>query len=408
MILARVLSADWPQELALAYARLGLPSAAREYLDEKLPHLTLLLTGLTRVEGRFLRALDERGQAPGVEEYPRYVSGDPQRRAGTGLLSGRREQFTRFRDQASGDPALAELVRAVDAALASVFGPPLPPVRIGDRLFPLGGRAYRMGIVNVTPDSFSDGGRYLDPGAAAAHGEALVAAGADLLDVGGESTRPGAASVDAEEEARRVVPVIAALRARVPVPISVDTTKAAVAQAAIDAGATLVNDISGLRFDPAMPGVIARAGAACCVMHIQGTPRTMQAEPRYEDVVAEVIAALGESVERARSAGIRSDGLLVDPGIGFGKTAAHNLTLLRRAGDLRVLGVPVLFGTSRKSFLGPLTGGKPAAERMVASTASAAVLAVLGGADFVRVHDVAETRDAEAVGRAIRMAREDA
>jgi len=224
------------------------------------------------------------------------------------------------------------------------------------------------------------------------------------VDVGGESTRPGATSVGAAEELRRILPVIRGLREKIEVPISVDTTKAEVARAALEAGASLVNDISGLRFDPELAPVAARAGAACCLMHIQGTPRTMQASPRYGDLVEEIVASLTESVSRAEQAGIPRDRLLVDPGIGFGKTFAHNLFLLRRLGELRVLGLPVLVGTSRKAFLGALAGGKPPGERVVATAATVAIVAAAGGADFVRVHDVAEAKDAAAVGDAVRTA----
>src|SRR5690349_15731922 len=185
-----------------------------------------------------------------------------------------------------------------------------------------------MGVVNVTPDSFSDGGRYLDAGAAVAHGEALVAAGAALLDVGGESTRPGSHSVPLDEELARALPVVAALAASVSVPVSIDTTKAAVAAAALDAGAVVVNDVSGGRFDPEMLEVVARHDAGLVVMHMQGTPPTMQVDPRYDDVVREVGALLVERIDAAARAGVRRDAILADPGIGFGKTAAHNLTLL--------------------------------------------------------------------------------
>ncbi len=278
------------------------------------------------------------------------------------------------------------------------------PVALGGARFDWGSRTYVMGIVNATPDSFSDGGR--DTEAAIAHGVALAEAGADLLDVGGESTRPGAAAVSEEEELRRVVPVIEALRLQVPgVPLSVDTRKAKVARAAVKAGAVLVNDVSGLR-DDAMLDVLAETGAFACAMHMLGTPEVMQAEPRYDDVGTEVLDALEGALRRAEARGVLRSRLWVDPGIGFGKTVAHNLFLLERLGDLRLLGAPVLVGVSRKAFLGALTGGKPAAQRVVASAAAAAVLASTGAVDVLRVHDVAETRDALAVADAIRLARD--
>jgi dihydropteroate synthase len=238
-----------------------------------------------------------------------------------------------------------------------------------------------MGVLNVTPDSFSDGGRFLDPDRAITHGLALAAAGADLVDVGGESTRPGAAPVDDDEQRRRVVPVVEALAPTVRV--SVDTRSAAVAEAAVGAGATLVNDVSA-----SLWSVAAEAGVGWVAMHMQGTPGTMQRAPHYDDVVGEVTAFLRERAERAREAGV--DEVWVDPGIGFGKTLEHNLTLLRDLDQLAALGLPLAVGTSRKRSLGDLTGGAPVDDRVEASVATA-VWAVEHGAAMVRVHDVAPT-----------------
>lgn len=250
------------------------------------------------------------------------------------------------------------------------------------------GRAAVMGVVNVTPDSFSDGGRYLDPGAAVEHGLELAAAGADVLDVGGESTRPGAEPVEAGEEARRVVPVIRRLAAEAKVPVSVDTTKAAVAAAALEAGASIVNDVSAGRFDEAMLPLVAVAGAGYVAMHMQGTPATMQREPRYGDVVAEVGEFLVERLATAEEAGIARERLWADPGIGFGKTAAHNFELLARLPELvATVGVPVLVGTSRKVFIGAALGGLPVDEREEGTLATV-VWALDRGASMVRVHDV--------------------
>lgn len=245
-----------------------------------------------------------------------------------------------------------------------------------------------MGIVNVTPDSFSDGGLYLDPEAAITHGRRLMEEGADILDVGGESTRPGAAAVPADEEIDRVVPVIGVLAAA-GARVSVDTSKAEVAAAAIDAGASIVNDVTALG-DPDMADLVAERGVGLVLMHMQGTPRTMQENPTYEEVVTDVRAFLAERLERATKAGVDEGRVWVDPGIGFGKTVDHNLELLRRLGELRELGRPVLLGTSRKSFLGKLTGAG-VDDRLGGSIASA-MLGVQAGADAVRVHDVAATR----------------
>jgi dihydropteroate synthase len=255
-----------------------------------------------------------------------------------------------------------------------------------------------MGVVNVTPDSFSDGGLYLDPEAAIAHGRELAAAGAEVLDVGGESTRPGAEEVSVEEELRRVVPVVEGLR-DLEVRVSVDTAKAPVAAAALDAGAGIVNDVTALRGDPEMAALCAERGTGVVLMHMLGTPRTMQDDPRYDDVVAEVKAFLAERLEAAVAAGIPEDGIWLDPGIGFGKTLAHNTELLRRLDELRELGRPLVVGTSRKSFIGRLDGSL-AGERLGGSIASS-LLAAANGAEVLRVHDVAEMEQALAVATAI-------
>ena len=255
-----------------------------------------------------------------------------------------------------------------------------------------------MGIVNVTPDSFSDGGLFLDPGRAVEHGLALAAAGAAVLDVGGESTRPGSHPVPAEEQRRRVVPVIRRLAAEAGVPVSVDTSDASVAAAALEAGATMVNDVTAGRGDREMLALVAGAGAGYVFMHMQGTPATMQVDPRYDDVVAEVGAFLAERRAAANEAGIPDDDLVADPGLGFGKTAAHSLTLLARLGDVAAAaGVPVLVGPSRKGFLG-VAAGPPAAtlpvDQREEATLAALVWALDHGASMVRVHDVAPAVEA--------------
>jgi dihydropteroate synthase len=255
-----------------------------------------------------------------------------------------------------------------------------------------------MGVVNVTPDSFSDGGLYLDPEAAVAHGRELAQAGAAILDVGGESTRPGAESVDREEELRRVVPVIRGL-SDLECRLSVDTSKAPVAAAALEAGAEIVNDVTALRGDPEMATLCAERGATVVLMHMLGEPRTMQDDPRYDDVITEVKGFLAERLEMALAAGIDEERVWLDPGIGFGKTGAHNMELLRRLGELRELGRPLVVGTSRKSFIGKLDGS-PADQRLGGTIASS-VLAAAEGADVLRVHDVSEMRQALAVATAI-------
>lgn len=264
------------------------------------------------------------------------------------------------------------------------------------RRYRVGPRTWLMGILNVTPDSFADGGRYNDPERAVARGLELAAEGADIIDVGGESTRPGSRPVPEAEELRRVLPVISALRKRTDRLLSIDTTKAAVARAALDAGADIVNDTSALRFDPAMAGEVARSGAGLVLMHMKGTPLTMQLDPRYDDLLGEIRSFLEERVRVAEAAGIPRERLIVDPGIGFGKSFDDNHVLLLRQDVLQALERPVLLGFSRKAFLGRILGLPP--EERLEATIAAAVLAVERGVHILRVHDVGP------VARAVRTA----
>jgi dihydropteroate synthase len=256
-----------------------------------------------------------------------------------------------------------------------------------------------IGIVNVTPDSFSDGGVNLDPEAAAAAARRQLAEGAALVDVGGESTRPGAEPVDVDEELRRVIPVLEALEGEVPV--SIDTAKAAVARRALALGAELVNDVTALRGDPALAETVAEAGAFLCLMHMLGEPRTMQRDPRYRDVASEVTAFLEERLRAAVAAGIREERICLDPGIGFGKTVEQNFELVRRLDVLLALGRPVLVGFSRKRSLGRLLGDAEATTGPLSASLAAAVAAYERGASILRVHDVRETVEALAVARAV-------
>ncbi len=255
----------------------------------------------------------------------------------------------------------------------------------------IGQKTLVMGILNATPDSFYDGGRYDQFDSALARAEQMLSEGADILDIGGESTRPGSEPVPVEEEIRRVVPLVEAIAHRYPDAIlSVDTTKSAVARLALQAGACIVNDISGMTFDPEMPQVVAEAGALVVLMHIKGTPKTMQQNPTYDDVVQEVRAVLASHAQRALQMGIPPTHIWLDPGIGFGKTVEHNLQLLRNLPALKSLGYPLLVGTSRKSLIGHLLGGLPPEERLEGTLATVA-LSIAWGADVVRVHDVQAT-----------------
>src|SRR5215204_32103 len=256
-----------------------------------------------------------------------------------------------------------------------------------------------MGIVNVTPDSFADGGQFLDAERAIAHGRELAAEGADVLDVGGESTRPGAAAVTAEEELVRVGPVVETLARDGGPPVSIDTSKLAVAEAALGAGATMLNDVTALRSEPELAGLCAERGCEVVLMHMLGDPRTMQENPVYEDVVDDVKAFLAERIEFAVAEGVDEERIWVDPGIGFGKTVEHNLELHRRLGELSELGRPISFGSSRKTFIGKLTGAD--VDQRLGGTIASNVIAYANGARMLRVHDVAPMRQALTVAEAI-------
>ncbi|HEX8336369.1 MAG TPA: dihydropteroate synthase [Pyrinomonadaceae bacterium] len=275
--------------------------------------------------------------------------------------------------------------------------------KLARRSLPWGARTLVMGVLNVTPDSFSDGGRFFDRSRALEHAERMAAEGADIIDVGGESTRPGSLDVDAEEEARRVVPVVESLAGRVPVPLSIDTTKAPVARAALEAGAEIVNDISGLRFDPALADEAARAGAGLVLMHSLGTRGTLHTLPPVADVLAEVTNSLRASVEEAVGRGVARGSIALDPGFSFGKSHGQNVELLARLDALAdsFPDTPLLAGTSRKRFVGTLLGGAPVEERLHGTMATVAA-AVLRGAHIVRVHDVRAAADTVKVIDAIR------
>jgi dihydropteroate synthase len=280
-------------------------------------------------------------------------------------------------------------------------------LRLRSRKLLLGERTLVMGILNITPDSFSDGGKYLDSQAAVAHALRLEQEGADILDIGGESTRPGATPITPEEELRRILPVIQVLRGRLRIPISVDTRRAGVAEVALDAGAEILNDVSGLRMESRLGEVARQARAPLILMHMRGTPRTMQRGPFARDVIRDVMSGLRESVARAKRAGLSKSQLLIDPGIGFGKKYEQNFEILARLPEFARLGCPIVIGTSRKAFLGKALAkfGDPAAptEDRLLGTAATVTVSILGGAHIVRVHDVAEmggvVRTADAIVR---------
>jgi dihydropteroate synthase len=312
------------------------------------------------------------------------------------VLSGTRDgikHVSRIISVSGGFPA--ELSKKIDSLLDNVTRSDYK-IECRGKVLDLGRRTHIMGILNVTPDSFSDGGLFSDEGKAISHARDMAAAGADIIDIGGESTRPGAEPLAEDEELRRIVPLIERLSKELAVPISVDTYKASVARKALEAGASIVNDISGLRFSPDMAEVVAEHGAAVVIMHINGTPRNMQQNPVYDDLIGEIIAYLDEGIAIAERAGVDREKTLIDPGIGFGKTLEHNLTILNRLDEFRALGRPIVLGTSRKKFIGTVLD-IPAPEQRVEGTAATAVIGVDRGASIMRVHDVAR------VAQAVRM-----
>ena len=270
----------------------------------------------------------------------------------------------------------------------------------GGRTLDCGASPLVMGVINVTPDSFSDGGRFFRREDALAQGRQMAREGADVIDVGGESTRPGSDPVGAEEEKRRVLPLVEALAAEFDVPVSIDTQKAEVAEAALDAGAAIVNDVSALRTDPEMAPLVAERSVPVCLMHMLGTPKTMQENPTYDEVVSDVIGWLSQRIAFSVEVGIEARRIIVDPGIGFGKTVQHNLELLRRLNEFQVLGRPVLIGTSRKSMLGAVLGLGP--DERLNGTLATVACAVMAGCHIVRVHDVGPAKEVVAVCEAIR------
>lgn len=388
------------RDIQEAYARLeeiGPSERGRAIMAPKMVHRVIRVD---HMDTRAANILKQNMLSLGGEvSLPREVF-DYREKEVPAVISGTLKQFrsliARLKEQPFGLKALAGELEEV---LAPAFREEGRTLVLGSREFRLGERILIMGIVNVTPDSFSDGGKYLHASAAVEHGLRLVEEGADILDIGGESTRPGSDFISLDEELRRVIPVVEGLAEQAGVPLSIDTTKAEVARRALDAGCSMVNEISAMRLDPDMLPLVVERGVPFCLMHMQGLPKDMQIGPHYQDVVGEIAAFLRERAEVALRAGADPSNIILDPGIGFGKNLNHNLEILRRLPELKSLGYPLLLGTSRKSFIGMILD-LPVEERLEGTAASVA-LGVAGGADIVRVHDVREmvrvVRVAEAI-----------
>ena len=392
---ARVLALDSAADIMYELQRMGVSSALE-------PTARTRLVKLDAVSASTAQALSRQMADCGGEAAISQRAAPGAKQATDCLLIGSIASYSRLLERLRDDQgglrqAVDEIARALNAFEVPLTG----ELRCAARTLRLGARTLVMGVVNATPDSFSGDGLAGDVGAMVALGEEMTAQGADVIDVGGESTRPGSRAVDAQEEIARVAPVVAELSKRINIPISIDTYKTQVARAALDAGAAMINDISALRADAGMAALAASACVPVIVMHMQGTPKTMQQAPRYDDLMGEIAAHLRESVDLAARAGVARDQVVIDPGFGFGKTVNHNLEIVRRLRELKSLGQPVLLGPSRKSTIGRVLD-LPAQERLE-GTLSVLALAVANGADMVRVHDVAAAvraaRMAEAVVR---------
>ena len=381
---ARVLVLDSPDDIAAEMRRLGAEPRTVQIASDRARLRLVKLDGIPRAAAL---ALKQRLESSGGDAVLSNRAARGTAAVVDCLFVGTLDQHRRLCETA-GAPAItlapicAEIKRALhafDNRLTTELRCGAPSVRIGER-------TLVMGVINATPDSFSGDGLGGDIGAMIERGEQMAAEGADILDIGGESTRPGSEPVDAPAEIKRVLPVIEGLRSRVGVPISIDTYKAEVARAALDAGASIINDISGLRADADMGKLAAARSASVVVMHILGTPRTMQENPHYDDLMGEIASYLRQSVDIAERAGVQRDQVVIDPGFGFGKTVEHNLEIVRRLRELQSLGQPVLLGPSRKSTIGKVLDLPP--EERVEGTLAIIALAIANGADLVRVHDV--------------------
>lgn len=385
----RILSLASPADCRTELARVGVDPAAIPIFLAKRDALAILLEDLPCSTANIIK---QTALALGADcAMHRDVIRGRKRRSNVILFATRRA-LGRICERLSEQPPTARACAERIRSLVRRYDSPHRVLMVRGVSLDLSERTYFMGIVNLTPDSFSDGGRYLDPNQAVVHARKLIDSGADFIDLGAESTRPGAEPVSATQELARLRPVLRDLRKRIDRFISIDTYKSEVARICLQEGADLINDISGLRFDPRLAGVIARARAACVVMHIKGKPRTMQRKPVYQDLMGEIGEYLAGSVARAARAGIPQEQVVIDPGIGFGKSVEDNFTILRRLAELKSLGQPILVGPSRKSFIGAALN-LPVEERL-AGTLAASVMAVANGASILRVHDVKEVRQA--------------
>ena len=398
MTLIRCLNITNASEAIHQMEKVGVDATGMELIKGKTLHLNFKVEGIDPRTANLLKqemlslggdaALDGRGLDCSVKSTD-------------AILIGTQKQFEKLVLKLNQHPRLQPLSQPLRETLKNIFETHFS-IRCRKRAFTLGGRTLLMGVLNVTPDSFSDGGLYFNKEKAIVHGLRMVEEGADLLDIGGESTRPGSKPLGLEEELSRVIPVIEILAKEVDVPISIDTHKSTVAQKAIEAGAEIINDISGLHFDPDLAKVAAKGNIPLILMHIRGTPETMQKDVHYDSLFSEILQYLKDSIQKAESAGLNPEQIIIDPGIGFGKTLEDNLLIIKYLSEFRVLGKPILLGTSRKSFIGKILNAE--VEDRLEGTLSSIAIGVLNGAHIIRCHDVLQAKKAIAIADAIRLA----
>ena len=378
--------------------RVGIDPTGIKLMEGKSLHLNLMVEG---IDPRAANLLKQEMLSLGGDVAVDGRGLDCSTRQIDALLMGTQKHFEKLILKLERYPGLQSLGQSIKETIRNISKIQYT-LRCRKRTLTLGKRTLLMGVLNVTPDSFSDGGLFFDKEKAIAHGIRMVEEGADIIDIGGESTRPGSKPLELDEELRRVIPVIESLSKKVGVPISIDTYKSAVAQRAIEAGAEIINDISALNFDQSLAQVAAKENTPLVLMHIRGTPETMQKNVYYESLLSEILHSLKDSIRMAESAGVDPRQIIVDPGIGFGKTVEDNLFIIKNLYEFRILGKPILLGTSRKSFIGKILNAE-AGDRLEGTLSSIAI-GVLNGAHVIRSHDVLQTRKAIAVADAIRLA----
>jgi len=377
----------------------GVDPAGMKLMEGKTVHLNLKVERITpRVSNLLKQEMLSLGGDAAVDRRGFDCSAE----LTDAILMGTRKHFDRLVLKLAEYPGCQSLGLTLQETLRNLSKTRFI-LRCRKQTFILGEKTLLMGVLNVTPDSFSDGGLFLDKEKAVTRGLKMVEEGADLIDIGGESTRPGSFPLGQEEELSRVIPVIESLAQKTDVPISIDTYKSAVARKAVQAGAAFINDISGLHFDPYLAQVAAQEKVPLILMHIRGTPETMQRDVRYDSLFSEILQSLRQSIQAAETAGVAPDQILIDPGIGFGKTAAHNLLILKHLSEFRILGKPILVGTSRKSFIGKILNADRIPDRIEGTLASIAI-SVMNGAHILRCHDVVESKKAIAIADAVRHA----